>query len=80
LALVNLGICLLKLQKYKDAFKYFSQAKEALPNDKNGLNPGNRTFLSKNIALFDKEGEKWGKTGSVTDEEKQSLKMLIEQF
>jgi tetratricopeptide (TPR) repeat protein len=45
LAFANLGVCLLKLQKYKDAFKYFSQAKEALPND-NGLNPGNRTFLS----------------------------------
>jgi len=30
--------------------------------------------------LFDTEGEKWKKTGTITDEEKQTLKMLIEQF
>ena len=45
LALANLGICELKVGKFKQAFVTFSKAKAALPNDNNNLNQGNRVFL-----------------------------------
>ncbi len=78
LALANLGLCELKLGKYREAFSIFSRAKEALPNDNNNLSEGNRTFLKQHLDNFDAEGQRWKKTGSITDEEKQSLKKLIE--
>ena len=60
-----MGLCLLKQQRYQDAFAAFSRAKELLPTDNNGLSEDNKNFLRENLAKLDKEGEIWRKTGSI---------------
>ncbi len=70
LAYTNMGICLLQLEKYQDAFNAFKRAKELLPTDNNNLSQGNKDFLKKNLDNFEKEGDKWLKTGSIDAEQK----------
>lgn len=65
LALANMAICLLQIEKYQEAFTAFKRAKEMLPTDNNNLSESNRAFLKENLEKFDKEGEKWKKTGSI---------------
>lgn len=66
LAFANLAICYLKTNQYQDAFAAFARAKEILPTDNNNLSEANKNFLRENLDLFDKEGEKWRKTGSIS--------------
>jgi tetratricopeptide (TPR) repeat protein len=49
LALANMGVCYLKIGKYREAFNAMERAKECLPFDNNNLSEGNRSFLSENI-------------------------------
>jgi tetratricopeptide (TPR) repeat protein len=80
LGYANLAICLLQLEKYQDAFAAFKRAKELLPTDNNNLSEDNKGFLKENLEKFDKEGEKWRKTGSIDAKQKEDLKYLIKSF
>jgi tetratricopeptide (TPR) repeat protein len=75
-----MGVSLLQMEKYQEAFNAFKRAKELLPTDNNGLTEGNKGFLKESLEKFDKEGEKWRKTGSIDTEEKETLKSLIKSF
>lgn len=44
----------------------FTNAKQCLPSDTN-IEQSNKQFLSNQIEKFEKEGEKWKKTGSMTE-------------
>jgi ribosomal protein L32E len=80
IAYAGMAVCLLQLEKYQDAFNAFKRAKELLPTDNNDLNEGNKVFLRINLEKFDKEGEKWRKTGSIDAKQKEELKSLIKSF
>jgi tetratricopeptide (TPR) repeat protein len=80
LGYVNMAICLLRLEKYQDAFAAFKRANELLPTDNNRLSKGNKSFIKENLEKFDKEGEKWRKTGSIDAKQKEELKSLIMAF
>ena len=80
LAYANMAICLLQLERYQEAFSAFKRAKDLLPTDNNNLSEANKTFLRTNLENFDKEGEKWRKTGSINSEQKEALKSLIKSF
>ena len=60
-----MGLCYLQLEMFNQAFDAFEKAKEILPTDNNNLSEGNKTFLQSNIEKFDKQGDKWRKTGSI---------------
>ena len=75
-----MAVCYLKLQRYQDAFTALARAKEILPTDNNNLSEGNKLFLKENLDLFDKEGEKWRKTGSIDPAQKENLQKLIQSF
>lgn len=65
LAYANMAVCLLKLERYQEAFNAFTRAKQILPTDNNNLSESNKAFLRQNLALFEAEGQKWRKTGSI---------------
>ena len=56
LAYANMGVCLLKLQHFREAFNAFETAKECLPTDNNNLSAANKSFLKETLDKFDKEG------------------------
>jgi tetratricopeptide (TPR) repeat protein len=80
LAYANMAICLLQLEKYQEAFNAFKRAKDLLPTDNNNLSESNKAFLRENLEKFDREGDKWRKTGSINLEQKEALKSLIKSF
>ena len=80
LAFANLAVCLLKTEQYQDAFAAFARAKEMLPTDNNNLSDSNKKFLRENLEKFDKEGEKWRKTGSISNDQQEALRSLIRSF
>jgi tetratricopeptide (TPR) repeat protein len=56
IAYANMGICLLHLEKYQDAFNAFKRAKELLPTDNNDLSKDNKNFLKEKLEEFDRDG------------------------
>jgi hypothetical protein len=79
IAYASMGICLLQLEKYQDAFNAFKRARSCCPRTTT-ISPGNKTFLKRNLEDFDKEGDKWRKTGTIGIEQKEELKSLIKSF
>ena len=59
---------------YQDAFTAFARAKELLPSDNNDLSSANKIFLKEHLEKFDIEGEKWRKSGSINEQQKEKLK------
>ena len=54
-----MGVCCLKVGKFREAFNALETAKECLPTDNNNLSKGNKDFLKETLSKFDKEGETW---------------------